>query len=228
MPVAPNDDWIRHNGRVRPNKAIYDNVAVVVERGNRNNNGVTTHNENTTSPVAATSKYGTAPSQHFIIDNTQNIYIPIRLPCGIKVMFHQDIFEQPKWFKQIQTILQTDVSYCLRVLPVSVRCLVRRTNIWLNLKNYYYHDPQTNQTIYVNHTTTHHHVAWLLWYVVSIDSYIVYFVLLRICGFCHTSQIVHMIVLTRYWVSRYIICMIISVCVIIGMDPVYCYMNIVT
>ena len=104
-----------------------------------------------------------------LIDNSQTIYIPMRLRCGITVMCHQDIFEPPheKWLDRIRMILQTDVSYCLHVLPVSVRSLIRRTKIWLNGQNYYCNDPSqaVQQPIYANHTTTHHHVAWLQWYV---------------------------------------------------------------
>lgn len=166
MQADVNDDRIRHNGRVRPKPNNDDKDVLAVQRGSRNNsnNDVRSHHENSTS-VAETTKEGTPTARHFIIDNTQKIYIPIRLRCGITVMYQQDIFEQPQWFQQIQMILQTDVSYCLQVLPVSVRSLIRRTKIWLNLNNYYYYDPQTNQPIYVNHSTTHHHVAWLVWYV---------------------------------------------------------------
>ena len=188
MQVAATDDRIRHNGRVKPCKKNNDeNDAVVVQRGSHNLNSDvrTTHHGNTTTSsfTEISTQEGTTPTlrQNLIVDNTQNIYIPIRLPCGITVMYQQDIFEQPQSFKQqIQMILETDVSYCLQILPVSVRALIKRTKIWVNRNNYYYNDPQqqqqqNRQPIYVNHTTTHHHVAWLLWYV-CLSSYIVYYI----------------------------------------------------
>ncbi len=111
----------------------------------------------------------TSTHRSLSIDNSQTIYIPMRLTCGITVMCHQDIFQPPQeqWFDRIRMILQTDVSYCLQMLPVSVRSLIRRTKIWLNGQNYYCNDPfqAAQQPIYAKHTTTHHHVAWLLWCV---------------------------------------------------------------
>ena len=76
----------------------------------------------------------TSTQDTLLIDNSHTIYIPMRLRCGITVMCHQDIFEPPheKWLDRIRMILQTDVSYCLHVLPVSARSLIRRTKIWLN------------------------------------------------------------------------------------------------
>lgn len=146
MHASANKDQISQNNRSRN---ISEDDALI--RASHNNNGRTQVDETTTT-------------QTVIIDNRQTIYKKIRLDCGITVMCHPDICRQQQpLFHQIQTILHTDVSYCLQILPLSVRSLIRRTNIWVNLQNYYYHDPQKKHPIYVNHTTTHHHVAWLLW-----------------------------------------------------------------
>lgn len=130
--------------------------------------------------IVTTTSVTRTDTQHVMIDNRQTIYIPIRLHCGITVMCHADLWNQSQhshehWLRRIRTILQTDVSYCLQILPRSVRSLIRRTKIWLNGSNYCYLDPQQQQQqslpkqpIYVNHTTTHHDVAWLLWYVFSL------------------------------------------------------------
>ena len=156
MQAPANDDQISLDNRFNEsNDNDDDNVIVHRAIHHDNNLQFGTHHSN---------------PQRLLIDNRQTVYIPIQLRCGVTVMCHQDIFRQlppppPQWFHQIRTILQTDVSYCLHILPVSVRSFIRRTKLWLNVQNYYYYDPQTNQPIYVNHTTTHHHVAWLQWYV---------------------------------------------------------------
>jgi hypothetical protein len=125
--------------------------------------------------VDSTTSTAKTEIRQVMIDNRRTIYIPIRLQCGITIMCHTDLWNQPQqeqWFHHIRRILQMDVSYCLQIVPKSVQSLIRRTKIWLNCQNYYYYDygdedPQSakQQPIYVNHTTTHHHVAWLLWYV---------------------------------------------------------------
>jgi hypothetical protein len=151
MQASANKDQISQRTRNRS-----DDDALI--RASRNNNGPT-YNSIRVVDVPTTT-------EPVFIDNKQTMYKKIRLDCGITVMCHPDICSQQQQqplFHQIRTILQTDVSYCLQTLPLSVRSLIRRTNIWVNLQNYYYHDPQTKHPIYVNHTTTHHHVAWLLW-----------------------------------------------------------------
>ena len=153
MQAAANEDQISHKIRAQVNENSNDDDVVI-----RDDNRVRTDHSNTSVLVDDATSI-----QRPCIDNRQTIYVLTRLPCGVTVMCHPDILHQPHWWHRIRTILQTDVSYCLQILPGAVRSLVRRTNIWLNLQNYHYCDPQTKQPIYVNHTTTHHHVAWLLW-----------------------------------------------------------------
>ena len=159
-----NEDQINHKSKDR--FINDDDVFMHTSHSNGRNHDSKPIFDTTCTTTTSTTTTTTA-TQCVRIENRQTIYIPIQLDCGITVMCHPDIFNpRQQCFHHIRTILQTDVSYCLQILPGSVRSLVRRTNIWLNVQNYCYsYDPQTKQPIYVNHITTHHHVAWLLWYV---------------------------------------------------------------
>jgi hypothetical protein len=92
-----------------------------------------------------------------LINNQSNPYNELRLRCGVTVMVRPEVFAScPSALDH----LNSDVSYCFRILPNSVRPLVRRTRIWINLTYCYgrCHAPE-----YVHHTTAHHHEGWLLW-----------------------------------------------------------------
>jgi hypothetical protein len=104
---------------------------------------------------------GSAPPIKILINNAYNIYYPVQLRrCGVVLMCQPDVLVQCPTIIQH---LQNDVLYCLHILPISVRSLIRRTKIWINLSYCY---GRYDEPTYVNHTTTHHHEAWLLWYVV--------------------------------------------------------------
>jgi hypothetical protein len=92
-----------------------------------------------------------------LINNQQNPYNKVRLKCGITLMVRPEVFSS---CPSILDHLNSDVSQCLRILPISVRPLVRRTRIWVN-HTYCY--GRCSQPEYVNHTTAHHHEGWLLW-----------------------------------------------------------------
>jgi hypothetical protein len=93
-----------------------------------------------------------------LIDNSQNVYHPVRLSCGVVLSCRPAVLTQ---CPSIVKVLERDIQQCLSILPASVSALVRRTRIWVNL-TYQYGSVERPQT--VNHTTTHHHEAWLLWY----------------------------------------------------------------
>ena len=92
-----------------------------------------------------------------LIDNSSNIYIPVRLRCGVQVMCRPEVLGI---CPVILEHLNADLAQCLQILPVSVRPLVQRTQIWVNFSYCYgrYDQPER-----INHTTAHHHEAWLLW-----------------------------------------------------------------
>jgi hypothetical protein len=92
-----------------------------------------------------------------LIDNSCHLYHPVRLRCGVTLMCRPEVLV---CCPMIMEYLNSDVSKCLQILPVSVRSLVRRTRIWVNLTYCY---GRCDQPEYVNHTTAHHHEAWLLW-----------------------------------------------------------------
>lgn len=96
------------------------------------------------------------PSLPLMIDNSNLTYIPRRLSCGMTVHCRPDVLTR---CPQILRDLDLDVNQCLVVLPKSTHNLVRQTNIWVNTT--YYYGPSTNPKN-VNHSTAHHHKAWLL------------------------------------------------------------------
>jgi hypothetical protein len=103
--------------------------------------------------------------QHgLLIDNSQNVYHPVRLSCGVVVPCRPTVLSD---CPSIVSVLERDVQQCLSLLPASVSDLVLRTRIWVNL-TYQYGSIERPQM--VNHTTTHHHEAWLLWYDCVCDT----------------------------------------------------------
>jgi hypothetical protein len=93
-----------------------------------------------------------------LIDNSHNIYVLVRLrSCNMQAMCRPEVLDE---CPSILEHLNADLVQCLQLLPVSVRALVRRTRIWVNLSYCYgrYDLPE-----HINHTTAHHHEAWLLW-----------------------------------------------------------------
>jgi hypothetical protein len=94
-----------------------------------------------------------------LIDNSRNIYIPIQLGCGIRVLCRPDVLTRcPLILKD----LDTDLCQCLSILPRSVHHLVRRTQIWVNLSYSY---GLRDRPVVLNHSAAHHHEAWLFWCV---------------------------------------------------------------
>ena len=94
-----------------------------------------------------------------VIDNSRNIYLPMQLRCGVTVLCRPEaIMHCP----QVLQDLNSDLRQCLRILPWSVHSLIRRTRIWVNLTYQYGH---YEKPVSLSHSTAHHHVGWLLWYV---------------------------------------------------------------
>jgi hypothetical protein len=91
------------------------------------------------------------------IDNSRNTYSPVRLRCGVELMCRPEVLDS---CPEILEHLNTDLSQCLEILPISVRALVRRTRVWVNRSYCYGRCDRPEQ---INHTTAHHHEAWLLW-----------------------------------------------------------------
>jgi hypothetical protein len=93
------------------------------------------------------------------IDNSRNVYIPIQLGCGIRVLCRPDVLTRcPLILKD----LNTDLCQCLSILPRSVHHLVKKTQIWVNLSYSY---GLRDCPVVLNHSAAHHHEAWLFWCV---------------------------------------------------------------
>lgn len=118
------------------------------------------------TPTARTSHVGSYPTvrtmqQHApfkrMIDNTALFYVPLRLRCDVVAMCRPEVIAR---CPQLLQELNADLFRCLRVLPLSVHGLVRRTKIWVNASYQYgpVDEPQT-----VGHSTAHHHDGWLIW-----------------------------------------------------------------
>lgn len=90
-----------------------------------------------------------------MIDNSTLTYLPMHLSCGVTAYCRPDVLTR---CPQILRDLDLDVKQCLSILPRSTHRLVRRTNIWVNTT--YYYGPSTKPNN-VNHSTAHHHQAWL-------------------------------------------------------------------
>jgi hypothetical protein len=105
-----------------------------------------------------------APSS--FIDNRQNIYIPIPLPCGVTIQVRlSSVWCQPSLLVTVLTTLREDVNNCLNILPPSVHPLICRTRIWVNGGDNDYQMGDRNRPQTLRHMTTHHYAGWLDWYV---------------------------------------------------------------
>lgn len=99
-----------------------------------------------------------------MIDNSSNVYVPIRLACGVTAKCRPDVFVNDS--PRILSILQDDLTRCFDVLPVSVhRWIRRRVTIWVNvtytIANSTDLHQNTQSTTCLNHMCTHHSAAWL-------------------------------------------------------------------
>lgn len=94
-----------------------------------------------------------------LIDNSRNIYIPIQLGCGIRVLCRPEVLTR---CPLILNDLNSDLCQCLSILPRSVHHLVRRTQVWVNLSYSY---GLRDRPVVLNHSAAHHHEAWLFWCV---------------------------------------------------------------
>jgi hypothetical protein len=94
-----------------------------------------------------------------LIDNSRHTYLPIRLHgSGVLLMCRPEVL----WTcPHILALLHQDVGDVLALLPDNLRHLVRRTRIWVN---HTYAYGAREKPVVVQHMTTHHHHAWLLWY----------------------------------------------------------------
>lgn len=92
-----------------------------------------------------------------MIDNTELVYIPMLLQCGVMAHCRPDVLVR---CPLVLRDLNCDIFGALEVLPPSVHALVKRTNIWINT-TYYYGTRESPRN--VNHSTTHHHEGWLIW-----------------------------------------------------------------
>mmetsp|Transcript_31877 Transcript_31877/g.52573 ORF Transcript_31877/g.52573 Transcript_31877/m.52573 type:complete len:365 (-) Transcript_31877:804-1898(-) len=91
-----------------------------------------------------------------MIDNSNLTYLPMHLVCGVTVYCRPDVLTR---CPQILRDLDLDVRQCLTILPRSTHKLIKRTNIWVNTT--YYYGP-CSKPKNVNHSTAHHHEAWLM------------------------------------------------------------------
>ena len=96
------------------------------------------------------------PHQQQRIDNTTLTYLPIKLRCGVIIKCQPNVLV---FCREVLVDLNDDIMQCLACLPPSVRPLLRRTTIWVNL-NYSY-GPIIHPK-HVKHTATHHHSGWLV------------------------------------------------------------------
>ena len=96
------------------------------------------------------------PHQQQRIDNTTLTYLPIKLRCGVIIQCQPNVLV---FCREVLVDLNDDITHCLACLPPSVRPLLRRTTIWVNL-NYSY-GPIVHPK-HVKHTATHHHSGWLV------------------------------------------------------------------
>jgi len=93
---------------------------------------------------------------HKMIDNTSNVYVPVRLQCGVTTNCRPQVLAH---CPNVLQDLNEDLSGCLHVLPVSLHDLVKRTVIWINLSYAYGPIDSPNE---VKYCTAHHAEAWLI------------------------------------------------------------------
>ena len=97
-----------------------------------------------------------APSLSTAIDNSRHTYLPVRLRrSGVYVMCRLDVVACHEFLNT----LDADLVASLKILPQSVRPLIRRTKLWAN-QSYLVGNSEAPEEY--NHTTTHHHQAWLI------------------------------------------------------------------
>lgn len=122
-----------------------------------------TTGSNTKQPSPATvRRRATVNSQKLLIDNTGLWYIPIRFQqpprCdGITLWCRPQVLWQ---CRAVISVIYTDITAILSILPSNLHALIRRTPIYIN-HSYAYGLVQ--QPTVVHHTTAHHHPEWLLW-----------------------------------------------------------------
>ncbi len=92
-----------------------------------------------------------------MIDNSQHVYIPFHLKCGVTARCRLEVFDA---CPEILDAIEDDIHNCLRALPPSVHDLVRRTNIWINVTYFYGNFDDSKE---LKHTNTHHYEKWLIW-----------------------------------------------------------------
>lgn len=96
-------------------------------------------------------------SNNNIIDNSRNIYLPIRLKCGVTTMCRPDVLVH---CAGALDDLNKDLVNCFRLFPTAVHALIKRTRFWINLRYSY---GSNEKPVHLNHSTAHHHHGWLLW-----------------------------------------------------------------
>lgn len=107
------------------------------------------HSASTNSATASQNE-----SKH--IDNTQLVYIPIKLGCGNQVFCAPDVLSS---CPMILRSIQADLTQILKILPWSVQNLVKRTKIWINAS--YSYGPRDDPRV-LRHSTAHHEEGWLI------------------------------------------------------------------
>jgi len=107
--------------------------------------------------IQVMSMYSSNNKSTNMIDNSRINYLPIKLRCGVIAMIRTNVMV---CCPSVLQCLNKDLLQCLEIMPVSVRALILRTRIWVNLS--YSYGPRDNLRL-LKHTTAHHHDAWLLW-----------------------------------------------------------------
>lgn len=90
------------------------------------------------------------------IDNTTLTYVPICLPCGVRVLCAPAVLSG---CPMVLRTLQTDLVQCLKLLPWPLHALIKRTSIWVNAS--YSYGPKDDPRI-LRHSTAHHQEGWLI------------------------------------------------------------------
>lgn len=105
----------------------------------------------------ATSRQQVERQSSALIDNSGKVYIPVRLKCGVHA------FCEPQVLSSCPGALgdlNRDLVDCFEILPTNLHGLILRTKVWINLTHRI--GQRANPKI-LNHTTAHHHQAWLVW-----------------------------------------------------------------
>lgn len=92
-----------------------------------------------------------------LIDNSAKVYIPVKLKCGVHALCEPQVLSScPGALGD----LNRDLVDCFNILPSNLHGLILRTKVWLNMTHRI--GAKANPKI-LNHTTAHHHEAWLIW-----------------------------------------------------------------